>query len=75
MTPEEIAQALVNKWFSQDAYDLFGAETLISVELAAAIRDAYERAAEICDACRCSDPQECEHERLAERIRALKGEG
>lgn len=71
--PEEIAETLVNKWFSEDAYDLFDASSTIQAELAAALRDAYERAAEVAEACNDVHPGRTPHV-IAARIRALKGE-
>lgn len=69
MTPEEIAKRLVDKWFDSDAYDLFGAAPTIRAELAQAIRDAYERAAQAAEIA-----DDWESAGAAARIRVLKGE-
>lgn len=72
MTPEEIAEKVVSDW-GVWVHDVYLEQDELRSLIAQAIRDAYERAAEEAEA--CSLIGHAARAIVAERIRALKGEG
>ncbi len=78
MTPEEAARAIAVKWFMDAPYMYHEEAPQLIADIAAAIRDAYERAATTVEGLRPPDlvPYHAEHSlaRAAAAIRALKGE-
>ena len=49
MTPEEIAKELAAKWFVSEPYMYGDRAPELVADIAQTIRDAYERAASLCD--------------------------